>query len=368
VLTAAERAALLAPLAGCDRTLLAVSGGPDSMALLHLAALWARETGRTGALHVATFDHRLRPGSRAEAELVAAQCAARGLPHAILAWEAAAAGPGLQARARAARYAALAAEARRVGAGAIVTAHHADDQRETLLMRLARGSGLAGLAGMRPRTTVDGVALLRPLLGVEKAALVAVCDEAGVPWVEDPSNADPRFARARLRALAEAFRAAGMAPGRWTALARRAARADAALAELAARAAGATATRTPHGAAIAFARLAAEPEEIVLRVLEAEILRVAPGRGPLRLERLEAATARLLAAAAGRAEAATLGGATLRLNASGLLVIAPEKPRARGRAAAPPPDLVHAIDQMRDSNEPPARELPLATGFVEPRL
>jgi tRNA(Ile)-lysidine synthase len=173
---------------------IAVSGGPDSLALLLLAA--AALPGRVAA---ATVDHRLRPASAAEAAAVAQTCAELGVAHAILP---VAVAPGnVQAEARHARYAALALWAETRGLAAIATAHHADDQAETLLLRLNRASGVAGLAGARARGLVPGTAtpLLRPLLGWRKAELEALTAAAGLVAAQDPSNADDRFDRARLR-------------------------------------------------------------------------------------------------------------------------------------------------------------------------
>ncbi len=179
---------------------LAVSGGPDSLALLLLA-----HAALPGRVAVCSVDHGLRPEAAGEVALVERVAAARGIPFTPLAVKLA---PGnLQAQARAARYAALAEWAAAQGLGAVATAHHADDQAETLLMRLNRGSGLAGLAGVRPRALLEGseIPLLRPLLGWRKAELAQVVAEAGISPADDPSNTDPAFDRARLRArLAEA--------------------------------------------------------------------------------------------------------------------------------------------------------------------
>jgi tRNA(Ile)-lysidine synthase len=179
---------------------LAVSGGPDSLALLLLAA-----EALPGQIAVASIDHGLRPEAAGEVALVGRIAGERGIPFAALKVSLA---PGnLQAEARAARYAALSRWADDAGLGAIATAHHADDQAETLLMRLNRGSGLAGLAGVRPRGRIEGseTLLLRPLLGWRKAELAAVVADAGITPAEDPSNTNPAFDRARLRAaLAQA--------------------------------------------------------------------------------------------------------------------------------------------------------------------
>jgi tRNA(Ile)-lysidine synthase len=158
-----------------------------------------------GRVEAATVDHRLRDGSAAEAAMVADLCAQRGIAHAVLA--VAVAQGNLQAEARAARYAALAGWMAERGLSALATGHHADDQAETLLMRLNRGSGAAGLAGVRARGQVPGtrLALLRPLLGWRRTELAGVVAGAGLVAAADPSNADERFDRVRIRqALADA--------------------------------------------------------------------------------------------------------------------------------------------------------------------
>lgn len=185
-----------ATLAPDARLALAVSGGPDSMAMLALAA--AAFPGRVIA---ATFDHRLRDGSAAEAQMVAAACAALGVPHRVLLPASAIAGSSIQARAREARYAALIDWASSAGAAALLTAHHADDQAETLLMRLNRASGIAGLAAIRAWRFDGDVAIVRPLLGWRRADLRAIVAESGLPFVDDPSNDDMRHDRTRIRAL-----------------------------------------------------------------------------------------------------------------------------------------------------------------------
>lgn len=188
-------------VAGDDgsRVLVALSGGSDSAALLLL--LRASVGDRCLA---ATVDHRLRPGSAEEARVAAGMCAALDVPHAILTGELpdrAGGTANLHARARSLRYGLLGAHADAVGARWIVTAHHADDQLETLVMRLNRGAGVGGLAGVR----AAGGRVLRPLLGWRRAELAAIVAAAGLTPVVDPSNTDERFARAALRRrLAEA--------------------------------------------------------------------------------------------------------------------------------------------------------------------
>ncbi|WP_062113678.1 tRNA lysidine(34) synthetase TilS [Aureimonas sp. AU40] len=180
--------------------LLAVSGGPDSLALL-LAAAELHAAGRLAQVHVATVDHALRPESAAEAAEVARMSDALGLSHTVLTWHRDSPLAGnLPAEARAARYALLAREARRVGAGALLTAHHLDDQIETHLLAKARGAAGPALAAMRPwRDLEPGLVLVRPFLSVRKAALVEAVSGQGIAAVDDPSNRDLRFARARLR-------------------------------------------------------------------------------------------------------------------------------------------------------------------------
>lgn len=188
---AAERAGALG---------LAVSGGPDSLALALLA-----HAALPGRIAIASVNHGLRAEAAREVALVEQIAAERGIPFTALAVTIA---PGnTQAQARDARYAALAQWVGEAGLGALATAHHADDQAETLLMRLNRGSGLSGLAGVRARSTLsDGsTLLLRPLLGWRKAELAAIVMAAGITPADDPSNTNPVFDRARLRArLAEA--------------------------------------------------------------------------------------------------------------------------------------------------------------------
>ena len=177
---------------------VAVSGGPDSLALLLLAA-----AARPGELEAATVDHGLRPESRGEAEQVADICQRLGVPHSVLAieWDLPP-NSAIQEQARAVRYGALAQWMRERELTALLTGHHLDDQAETLLMRLSRGSGARGLAGMRPMSTVPDdpeLKLLRPLLGWCRTDLENVCAAANLNPVADPSNSDERYERVRFR-------------------------------------------------------------------------------------------------------------------------------------------------------------------------
>jgi tRNA(Ile)-lysidine synthase len=181
---------------------LAVSGGSDSMALLAMAGELAGERGLT--VEVATVDHGLRAEAAQEARLVELECKKLGLPHVVLHGGPDAlpgSGPGnLMAAARRLRYGLLAGWARRQALAAVLLAHTADDLAETFLMRLRRKPGLDGLAAMPARFEREGAVFLRPLLEERRTALQALLRERGVPWADDPSNADPRFERSRARA------------------------------------------------------------------------------------------------------------------------------------------------------------------------
>ena len=201
--------ARLGPFGPSPRIAAAVSGGADSMALLLLAARWAPGAG--ARLVALTVDHGLRAESAAEAARVAAWCAARGIAHRVLEWRGAKPAAGLQEAARTARYGLLAGWCRRGGIVHLLTGHNAGDQAETFLMRLRRGSGVAGLAGMPAVAVRDGVRVLRPLLGVRRERLEAALEAAGEAWIEDPSNRDPAFERVRVRADAARLEAAGIA-------------------------------------------------------------------------------------------------------------------------------------------------------------
>ena len=329
MLSAPDPDALFAPLPQADHLLLAVSGGPDSMALMHLAA---RRRGHP-QLSVATVDHGLRPEARLEAEQVAQWAAALGLTHHLLVWEGAKPRTAIQERARKARYGALAGCAARIGAQAIVTAHHADDQAETILMRLGDGSGPAGLAGMRKQSEWDGTPLWRPLLDVPKAALVDFCNSIGQPFFTDPSNADDSFKRVRLRKLAALLEGLGLGRDSLLRLGRRAARADDALDHAAAQQrASLRALRGDCSVSINMAGMESQPDEIAIRILAGEVRHVADGSKLLRLERVESLWNGMKAAlVADNPYASTLGGATLRMASDGILIIKPEPQRKRGR-------------------------------------
>lgn len=194
------------------RLLLAVSGGADSMALMRLAGLL--KSSGAADVRVATVDHGLRREARLEAEMVGREAGALGLAHSTLAWTGEKPTSGVQAAAREARYRLLIANALAIGADALMTAHTADDQAETVLMRLARGSGPRGLSGMAAETQIAAgaslpVRLLRPLLGFRRASLRAYLHEQGAVFVDDPSNEDFAYERVRVRSLLGRLETAG---------------------------------------------------------------------------------------------------------------------------------------------------------------
>lgn len=303
--------AAFAPFEAAPFVAVAVSGGADSLALTVLLHRWAQERG--GGVLALTVDHGLRAESAAEAALVGAWLALRGIEHRILVWQGEKPATGIQAAARQARYALLAAACADRGILHLAIAHHAGDQGETLLARLARGSGVDGLSAMAPVVETGPVRLIRPLLGLERCRLEATLKAQGQDWVQDPSNADDHYQRVRLRRL---LAREGADLPRLGATARALGRARAAL-EVE------TARLLVQGVALheaGFARLdracfLAAPAEIALRAL-AGLVRTIGGRDyPPRMEGLE----RLLAALeAGRP--ASLCGCALAMERGGVLV------------------------------------------------
>ena len=364
-LSAAEAKASFAGLDDAPALVLAISGGPDSTALLLLAARWRAGRKHGPNLLAVTVDHRLRAESAREAKQVAQLARRLGVPHRILRWNGKKPKSGLQEKAREMRYRLLAEAAAKAGASHILTAHTLDDQAETVLMRLLRGSGPAGLAAMQrisvipgreqsertrnPETSTeqasgfrvrglsaaprnDQLFLLRPFLDVPKTRLIATLRAANIPFADDPSNADPRFTRVRLRALMPALAKEGLDSRRLALLARRLRRTEAALATAADEAAlslqTSPGTTTVEVDADAFAAL---PAEIGLRLLGRAVARVG-NEGPVELAKLEALYAGLTAENPGRVPfRRTLAGALVTLTPQCLIVEqAPARRRASG--------------------------------------
>ncbi len=225
-ISAAEAERLFDGFSHFSALILAISGGPDSTALLWLAARWCKAVDGGPKLVAVTVDHGLRPESKREAAAAKRLARSLGVEHRTLRWAGRKPKTGLQEAARFARYRLLAEVAHNAGARHVLTAHTLDDQAETVLFRMARGSGVSGLAGMgfltgMPIKEGQGVLLVRPLLGVPKSRLIATLETAKVPYADDPTNRDPRFARPRLRALMPALAREGLTPARLARMATR---------------------------------------------------------------------------------------------------------------------------------------------------
>ena len=256
------------------------------MALCLLGAEWAAQRG--GRAVALTVDHALRPESGREARQVGTWLAARGIEGHILRWRGEKPERGIPAAARLARYGLLTRWCRSHRVLHLLLAHHLEDQAETLLLRLGRGSGVDGLAAMAQVSESAGVGLLRPLIAVPKGRLVATLDERRQAWVRDPTNLDPAYRRVRVRRALDMLAPEGLSPPRLAATARRLGRARVALE--AATVALLTDAVTIHPAG--FCRLdpgplVAAPPEIALRALGRVVMCVGAGLYPVRLERLE---------------------------------------------------------------------------------
>ena len=290
-----EASALFRGLEDLPRLVLAVSGGPDSTALLVLAARWVKRLKRGPKLLAITVNHGLRPEAAREAAAVARLARRLGVSHRTLRWRGRKPRSGLQEAARNARYALLAQAAMREGIAHILTAHTLDDQAETVLFRMARGSGLLGLAGMAPVVPLpaqagQGIFLIRPLLHVPKARLVATLKAAKIGYSEDPTNLDPRFTRPRLRTLMPALAQEGLDARGLARLAMRLRRAESTIAVAvdAARAAVAPPPWRDHEPVVfETSRFAQLPVEVALRLL-GEAVTHSGNEGPVELAKLEA--------------------------------------------------------------------------------
>lgn len=225
---------LFAPLGGAKGIGLAVSGGADSLALMLLAARWRDADPSAPPLFVYSVDHALRPEAAGEVAFVLTEADKLGLASRGLRWDGAKPDTGVSEAARTARYRLMGEAMRRDGAEILATAHHLDDQAETVLMRLAHGSGLAGLRGMAAMSKVEGVTVARPLLGAGRAELAAITAAAGLVPVADPSNADTHYERVRWRQALPQLAELGLDAGRLALFAARAGEAQEAIARMAA--------------------------------------------------------------------------------------------------------------------------------------
>jgi tRNA(Ile)-lysidine synthase len=296
--------AALGPFETAPRLAVAVSGGADSMTLLVLTREWAVQRG--GQVVALTVDHGLRTESAIEAGKVARWVGALGVAHQILPWHGPKPAGDVQAAARAARYRLLEGWCAEAGVFHLLLAHQQDDQAETFLLRLARGSGLDGLAAMASVVERPNCRLLRPLLNFARARLVATVRARGQVWLDDPSNENPRFARVRLRDARAVLAREGLGAERLAATARRLAwtrqATESSLARLLARAAEPDPAGFVH---LDAAVLAAAPRDLGLRALAAVLTAVAGADYPPRLKRLERLHDEM---AAGLTRGRTLGG------------------------------------------------------------
>jgi len=285
----AEAKSLFADLVHAPALVLAVSGGPDSTALLVLAARWRAALKRGPPLLAVTIDHGLRPESAGEARAVRRLASRLGVRHRTLHWTGPKPKTGLPEAARAVRYRLLAAAARAAGAAHVLTAHTLDDQAETVLIRMARGSGPSGLCAMARETPLEGLALMRPLLDLPKARLTATLEAIGIAFADDPSNRDPRFTRSRLRGSMPVLAGEGLDAPRIALLARRLRRAEETI-EVAVDAAAAALTDgawTGAGEILLDAEKFCQlPAEVALRLLGRGITQKGT-EGPVQLGKLE---------------------------------------------------------------------------------
>jgi tRNA(Ile)-lysidine synthase len=301
-ISSSEINALFSGLQSFPVIVLAVSGGPDSTALMVMAARWRDVHKSAPKLIAATVDHGLRKESEQEAAAVARLARKLKIAHRTLRWSGRKPSTGLQEAAREARYRLLGDVARKAGAAHILTAHTLDDQAETVLIRMSRGSGLSGLGAMSrlsplPLGNDGAITLVRPLLEVSKARLVETLKAAKISYADDPSNRDPRYTRARLRGLMGNLAGEGLDADRLARLAHRLRRAEAAIEAAVDRAGAELAVElpTPRAVTIETRRFRALPAEIALRLLSRVLTNIGD-EGPVELGKLEALKSALDAA------------------------------------------------------------------------
>jgi tRNA(Ile)-lysidine synthase len=319
-----ELKSLFANLSSASAIVLAVSGGPDSTALMVLAARWRKTLKVKPRLTAVTIDHALRKESKTEALAVGRLARKLGLKHMTLRWCGKKPVTGLQQAARRERYRLLVLAAKQTKAGHIATAHTLDDQAETVLIRMARGSGVTGLRAMARQSALDGLILVRPFLDLPKSRLVATLRAAKIAFAEDPSNRDPKFTRARLRGLMPAFAQEGLTAQRLARLARRLRRADQAIEAAVDRAMADLASGDGESIVLQVGKYAGLPDEIALRLIGRAVARLGQ-EGPVELGKLEAMTAALATALSEKGDnqrfGRTLAGASVAL-AGGRIVVA----------------------------------------------
>jgi tRNA(Ile)-lysidine synthase len=324
--SASEVTSLFSGLQSLPVLVLAVSGGPDSTALMILAARWRDSLTTKPELVAVTVDHGLRKESKVEAAAVARLARNLDIAHRTLRWTGRKPKTGLQEAARLARYRLLGNAARKAGGTHILTAHTLDDQGETVLIRMSRGSGLSGLGAMQRISSVphdDELVVVRPLLEIPKVRLIATLQATEIPYADDPSNRDPRFTRARLRGLMHLLAEEGLDAAQLARLARRLKRADVAIETAVDRAVTDLFVDLPGAPAIAIEsrRFADLPAEVALRLLGRALARIGD-EGPVQLGKLEALKSALDEAqnSAERRFRRTLAGAIVTLKDRQILV------------------------------------------------
>lgn len=292
-----------------DRVGLAVSGGRDSVAMMHLVAAARDQVSPFPEIIVYSVDHGLRAAAADECLHVAGWSGNLGFAHRILTWRGERPVANVQAAARDIRYEMLGEAAKSDGVSALVTAHHLEDQAETFLLRLARGSGVRGLSAMSETSRIGDLFLLRPLLGVPRQQLEEVLRARGQDWIEDPSNDQDRYDRIRIRKAAKPLAAIGLTPRRIAETARSLQRAQAALDHYAARAVSAAVEVHAQGfVSVNWPVLQGEPQEVALRVLAQMIEAVSGADYPPRLSALERLSTKISDHSRGRRRVATLSG------------------------------------------------------------
>ncbi len=304
---------LLASYKGEEAIAIGVSGGADSMALARILALWSKDTGAGAGVgvHVLSVDHGLRAEAAGEVAYVAdvvAGWGGDGVVHQALRWEGEKPDSGVQEAARSARYDLMVEYCAAHGISYLFLAHHLDDQAETLLFRLAKGSGLNGLAGMAPEQERGGLTLVRPLLDVPKEDLVAFCAAEDVDFIEDPSNSDAAYARVRLREARAVLEEEGLTSKRLAVTARRLLRARLALDEIAdERLVEVLSRKDTDRIVFHFEIWSKQPSEIALRLVVRAFEEFSPDADYLpRMEKIEDLCVDLMAGEAFRKR--TLGG------------------------------------------------------------
>ena len=285
-----EIAQIFADLEGMRNVALAVSGGADSIALLHLAVRWRKLSNQNiPNIIILTVDHGLRREAHQEARWVCRIAEGVGLSHAILRWQGTKPSTNLQASARQARYDLLTTYCHENGIRHLVTAHHLDDQAETVLMRLARGSGVDGLAAIAKTGHWAGIKLVRPLLDFPKRRLIATLKAGGLHWLEDPTNSSTQFERNRVRQAMTDLGWLGLKPERLALAASRMRRAQQALEATTDRFLGEHVMLDAAGhCAVKFTDFRAAPAEIALRALRRMVMAIGGNAESPRLTKLEA--------------------------------------------------------------------------------